>query len=140
MTEGSLPVFAIQPIRPCSTESTVFLFDWYGTWQSDDEGISETKIIKKTLGTSYGKMLNLVYQNWYTMFIIELRLSVDIGVLIYLVYNLIYQVYEKCIFWYTRFIKNMAVYNRLPYTFNMLKNEGVGTGVQPEGESGGEEI
>ena len=85
-------------------------------------------------------MLNLVYQNWYTMFIIELRLSVDIGILIYLVHNLIYQVYEKCIFWYTRFIKNMAVYNRLPYTFNMLKNDGVGAGAQPEGESGGEEI
>ena len=34
----------------------------------------------------------------------------------------------------------MAVYNRLPYTFNMLKNEEVGAGVQPEGESVGEEI
>ena len=41
-----------------------------GTCQLFDEGISGTTNIKKILETSYGKMLNLVYQNWYTKFII----------------------------------------------------------------------
>ena len=35
----------------------------YGTYQSVDEGISETINMKKILATSYGKVLNLVYQN-----------------------------------------------------------------------------
>ena len=42
----------------------------YGTCQSVSEGISETTNIKRILETRHRKMLNKVYQNWYTPFII----------------------------------------------------------------------
>ena len=51
----------------------------YGTCQSVDKGIgiSERTNKKKILKNNYGRMLNLVYQNLYTKFIIYLWLSTD---------------------------------------------------------------
>ena len=46
----------------CFGSISIFLI-CYGTCQSVDEGISDKTILKKILETSYGKMLNPVYQN-----------------------------------------------------------------------------